>query len=119
LISEGDQVRLQFDGWPAIQFVGWPSVAVGTFGGKVIAINPADDSKGLFKIIVGPDPEDPKQEKWPDSRYLRQGVKANAWVILRTVPLGFEIWRQLNGFPASKSEAGEQKAKDPKLPKFK
>ena len=119
LISVGDQVRLQFDGWPAIQFVGWPSVAVGTFGGKVIAINPADDSKGLFKIIVGPDSDDPKQEKWPDSRYLRQGVKANAWVILRTVPLGFEIWRQLNGFPASKSEAGEQKAKDPKLPKFK
>jgi multidrug resistance efflux pump len=119
LISVGDSVRLQFDGWPAIQFVGWPSVAVGTFGGKVIAINPADDIKGLFKIIVGPDPEDPEQEKWPDSRYLRQGVRANAWVILDTVPLGFEIWRQLNGIPPSKSEPGESKAKDPKLPKFK
>ncbi|MEQ1825373.1 MAG: HlyD family efflux transporter periplasmic adaptor subunit [Pirellula sp.] len=118
LISVGDKVRLQFDGWPAIQFVGWPSVAVGTFGGEVIAVNPADDGDGIFKIIVGPDPEDPRQEKWPDSRYLRQGVKANGWVILNTVPLGFEIWRQLNGIPPTKAQPGDDKAKDPKLPKF-
>ena len=121
LIHVGDEVRLQFDGWPAIQFVGWPSVAVGTFGGKVIAVNPSDDSKGNFKIIVGPDPEDPKQDKWPDSRYLRQGVRAKGWVILSTVPLYFEIWRQLNGFQPTveKSMDGEEKAKDPKLPKMK
>ncbi len=121
LIHVGDEVRLQFDGWPAIQFVGWPSVAVGTFGGKVIAINPSDDNKGNFKIIVGPDPEDPKQEKWPDSRYLRQGVRAKGWVILSTVPLYFEIWRQLNGFQPTieKSVEGEEKTKDPKLPKMK
>ena len=121
LIHVGDDVRLQFDGWPAIQFVGWPSVAVGTFGGKVIAVNPSDDSKGNFKIIVGPDADDPKQEKWPDSRYLRQGVRAKGWVILSTVPLGFEIWRQLNGFPPTidKSMPSEEKTKDPKMPKFK
>ena len=121
LIHVGDEVRLQFDGWPAIQFVGWPSVAVGTFGGKVIAINPSDDSKGNFKIIVGPDPDDPKQDKWPDSRYLRQGVRAKGWVILKTVPLYFEIWRQLNGFQPTvdKAEDGETKTKDPKLPKMK
>lgn len=121
LIKVGDEVRLQFEGWPAIQFVGWPSVAVGTFGGRVIAINPSDDSKGNFKIFVGPDPNDPRQEKWPDSRYLRQGVKANGWVILNTVPLGFELWRQLNGFPPTidKSVPNEEKAKDPKMPKFK
>ncbi len=121
LIHVGDEVRLQFDGWPAIQFVGWPSVAIGTFGGRVIAVNPSDDSKGNFKIIVGPDPDDPKQVKWPDSRYLRQGVKAKGWVILNTVPLGFEIWRQLNGFPPTidKSMPSEEKAKDPKMPKFK
>ena len=119
LLSEGDEVRLQFDGWPAVQFVGWPSVAIGTFGGHIIAINPSDDSKGNFKIIVGPDPNDPKQESWPDSRYLRQGVRANGWVILKTVPLGFEIWRQLNGFPPSKSAPGDAKTKEPKLPKFK
>jgi len=96
-------------------------VAVGTFGGKVIAINPSDDSKGNFKIFVGPDLDDPMQEKWPDSRYLRQGIRANGWVILDTVPLGFEIWRQLNGFPPIIDEPmpSEEKAKDPKIPKFK
>jgi multidrug resistance efflux pump len=124
LIALGDQVRLQFEGWPAVQYVGWPSVAVGTFPGKVIAINQTDDSKGSFKILVGPDLDDPKQVTWPDRRYndyyLRQGGKVNGWVILRTVPLGFEIWRQLNGFPASKSDPGNSKTeKDPKLPKFK
>jgi hypothetical protein len=119
LISVGDKVRIQFDGWPAIQFVGWPSVAIGTFGGEVIAVNPADDSLGNFKIIVGPDPDDPKQEKWPDSRYLRQGIKANGWVILNTVPLGFEIWRQLNGIPPSKPEPAGAKKSETKLPKFK
>lgn len=118
LISVGDQVRLQFEGWPAIQFVGWPSVAVGTFGGKVIAKNPSVDSKGDFKIIVSPDPDEPK---WPDGENLRQGVRANGWVILRTVPLGFEVWRQLNGFPPGKSDpgTGKEKEKDLKLPKFK
>lgn len=118
LIVVGDNVRLQFEGWPAIQFVGWPSVAVGTFGGKVIAKNPSVDSKGDFKIIVAPDPDQPD---WPDSETLRQGIRANGWVILRTVPLGFEIWRQLNGFPPGKSEPGtaKEKEKDPKLPKFK
>jgi len=121
LIKVDDEVRLQFEGWPAIQFVGWPSVAVGTFGGKVIAINPSDDSKGNFKIFVGPDLDDPRQEKWPDSRYLRQGIRANGWVILDTVPLGFEIWRQLNGFPpiVDNPMPSEEKAKDPKIPKFK
>lgn len=132
LIHVGDHVRLQFEGWPALQFVGWPSAAVGTFGGEVIAINPTDDVKNNFKIIVGPvvnhenteshpQPTYPDQEKWPDSRYLRQGVRVNGWVILKTVPLGFEIWRQLNGFPItiSDSEPGEEKAKDPKPPKLK
>jgi len=120
LISVGDEVRLQFEGWPAIQFVGWPSVAVGTFGGKVIAKNPSVDEKGNFIIIVAPDPDQPV---WPDSDTLSlsQGVRANGWVILRTVPLGFEIWRQLNGFPPGKSDPGTDKGKekDPKLPKFK
>ena len=49
LIHVGDPVRLQFEGWPAIQFVGWPSVAVGTFPGEVIAVNPTDSGKGIFK----------------------------------------------------------------------
>ena len=47
-------------------------------------------------MVIVPDPED---EPWPEPRYLRQGVRANGWVLLDTVSLGFELWRQLNGFP--------------------
>jgi multidrug efflux pump subunit AcrA (membrane-fusion protein) len=98
----GSRVRLQFEGWPAIQFVGWPSVAVGTFGGEVIAIDATDDGKGRFRIIVAPDAQD---EAWPGTRWLRQGVRTKAWVLLRQVPLWQEIWRQLNGFPPVVAEA--------------
>ena len=96
LVREGTPVRLQFEGWPAVQFVGWPSVAVGTFGGKVALIDPTDDGKGQFRILVVPDPVQPE---WPDALYLRQGVRAKGWVLLNRVTLGYEIWRQLNGFP--------------------
>jgi pyruvate/2-oxoglutarate dehydrogenase complex dihydrolipoamide acyltransferase (E2) component len=134
LIEVDDPVRLQFEGWPAIQFVGWPSVAVGTFPGKVIAINPTDSGKGIFKIIVGPDNDskaenssqdgaDRAENGWPGSRYLRQGVRANGWVILNQVPLGFEIWRQMNGFPITISDSeptsGKSGEKDTKMPKMK
>jgi multidrug resistance efflux pump len=125
LIHVGDEVRLQFQGWPAIQWVGWPSVAVGTFGGRVNSINPGGDTKGDFDVYVTPDGS---QVPWPDNRYLRQGVRANGWVLLRTVPLGFELWRQLNGFPpmiddpsgkGSGKDSGDKKddIKKPKLPK--
>jgi len=96
LVSVGDKVRLQFEGWPAIQFVGWPSVAVGTFGGEVTLVDATDNGKGKFRLLVAPDPKD---EPWPSQRYLRQGVRSNGWVLLRMVPLGFELWRQFNGFP--------------------
>jgi len=92
----GSRVRLQFEGWPAVQFVGWPSVAVGTFGGEVMSIDAVDDGAGRFRIVIRPDPDD---APWPDTQYLRQGVRVKAWVLLRTVPLWQEVWRQLNGFP--------------------
>ena len=46
--------------------------------------------------MVLPDPDDPP---WPQRRYLRQGVQAKGWVLLEQVRLGFELWRQINGFP--------------------
>ncbi|BDC49523.1 hypothetical protein F183_A18390 [Bryobacterales bacterium F-183] len=115
LIQVGDKVRLQFEGWPAIQFAGWPSVAVGTFGGEVMLVDATDNGAGKFRIMVQPDPKD---EKWPSQQYLRQGVRANGWVLLRTVPLWFEVWRQFNGFPPvtaatepGKGEGDEKKKK--------
>ena len=121
LIHEGDRVRLQFEGWPAVQFVGWPSVAVGTFGGKVNRVFPTDDGKGNFRILVSPDKTTKSDSEWPDNRYLRQGVRANGWVLLKQVPLGYEIWRQLNGFPPTVAEEEPEKSKKKggkvKLPK--
>lgn len=96
LVGEGRAVRVQFEGWPAVQFVGWPSVAVGTFPGKVAFVDAHDDGKGRFRVVVVPDPEG---QSWPDGNYLRQGVRANGWVLLNQVRLGFELWRQFNGFP--------------------
>ena len=90
------KVRLQFEGWPAVQFSGWPSAAVGTFGGIVSVVDSTDDGQGKFRVLVLPDPD---QSPWPGEIVLRQGVRANAWVLLDEVPLGWEIWRQFNGFP--------------------
>jgi adhesin transport system membrane fusion protein len=98
LITPGREVRLQFEGWPALQFVGWPSVAVGTFRGKVTLVDSTDDGKGKFRVVVTP------SENWPEPRYLRQGVRANGWVLLNQVSLGYELWRQFNGFPPALPE---------------
>jgi adhesin transport system membrane fusion protein len=108
LIHSGDQVRLQFEGWPAVQFTGWPSVAVGTFGGRVMLVDATDNGEGKFRILVEPDPKD---EPWPSNRYLRQGVRTNGWVLLNQVSLGFELWRQFNGFPPTVTPRAEEKAK--------
>jgi biotin carboxyl carrier protein len=109
LVRLGDRVRLQFEGWPAAQFVGWPSVAVGTFGGRVYLVDPTADDKGRFRILVEPDPAD---QPWPDQQYLRQGVRAQGWVLLERVSLGWELWRRLNGFPPIR-ESQESKTDQP------
>ncbi len=122
LVHEGDRVRLQFEGWPAVQFVGWPSVAIGTFGGKVNRVFPTDDGQGNFRVVVTPDNHFEQEDGWPDDRYLRQGVRANGWVLLKRVPLGYEIWRQLNGFPPVVADDAPKKSGDKaskvKLPKL-
>ena len=115
LVEPGRHVRLQFEGWPAVQFAGWPSVAVGTFGGEVISVDAAaDDGKGKFRVLVRPDVTD---NPWPSKRFLRQGVRANGWVLLDQVPLWYEIWRNMNGFPPVVSTEEPKGDKPPKLPK--
>lgn len=96
LIVTGSHVRLQFEGYPAIQFGGWPEFSAGSFGGRVLLIDATDDGKGHFRILVGPDPDD---IPWPDTRFLRQGVRVNGWILLGRVTLGYEMWRIFNGFP--------------------
>jgi hypothetical protein len=97
LVAPGDRVRLQFEGWPVVQFSGWPSIAVGTFGGIVTAIDPSASGAGMFRVLVSEDPDDPNP--WPSRDFVRFGSNARGWILLDTVAVGYEIWRQLNNFP--------------------
>jgi multidrug efflux pump subunit AcrA (membrane-fusion protein) len=106
VVREGSLVRLQFEGWPALQLAGWPSLARGTFGGEVLMVDPTDNGKGKFRVLIAEKPDVVQREggrseviRWPAPRWLRQGVRVNGWVLLQQVPLWFEVWRQMNGFP--------------------
>ncbi|PZM86252.1 MAG: secretion protein HlyD [Candidatus Melainabacteria bacterium] len=102
LVAVGRPVRLQFAGWPALQFSGWPSIAVGTFGGRIAVIDAVDDGRNSYRVIVKPDADaiaSGKDEPWPDARFLRPGAEVSGWIMLDTVSLGFELWRQFNAFP--------------------
>lgn len=105
LINMGDEVVLQFEGWPAIQVSGWPSVAVNTFRGKILVIDPAADDRGYFRLLIMPK----TQDDWPNLRFLRQGVQAQGWVQLGRVRIWYEVWRQFNGFPVKPTKPVEYK----------
>jgi len=102
LIQPGRTVRLQFDGFPAIQFSGWPSAAVGTFGGVVTVIDVVSSPGGKYRLLVRPTQPQPGDQPWP--KQLRLGSGVQGWVILDSVPVWYEIWRQLNGFPPTLSQ---------------
>jgi multidrug resistance efflux pump len=94
LIHEGNKVRLQFDGWPALVFSGWPGLSFGTFSGEIIAFDKATGPNGNFRLLVVPDKDD---VEWPS--LLRLGSGAYGIALLKNVPVWYELWRQLNGFP--------------------
>jgi len=96
LVDIGKEVTLQFAGFPAFQFSGFPNVSIGIYRGRVAAIDAIDDGKGKFRLLVVPDTA---YRKWADRTYLRQGSEVTGWVLLNEVPLGYELWRQINGFP--------------------
>ncbi len=94
LVNKGQKVRFMFDGWPSIVFSGWPNTSYGTFGGRVVAIDNFLSPNGKYRILVAPDPDD---EPWPKA--LRVGSGAIGFALLKDVPIWYELWRQLNGFP--------------------
>ncbi len=102
LIQKNREVRIRFDGWPALQFSGWPSVSVGTFGGRVVVIDQVNSPNGEYRILVTPKLEERRDHPWP--KQLRLGSGVYGWVMLDSVPVWYEIWRQLNGFPPSLKE---------------
>jgi multidrug efflux pump subunit AcrA (membrane-fusion protein) len=99
LVKIGQRVRLIFDGWPSIQFSGWPSVSIGTFPGVVKFVDYTANINGLFRVLVVQDSK--TGIDWPNKVYLRLGTKTIGYVQMNEVSLGFEVWRQLNGFPIS------------------
>lgn len=111
LVSKGRKVRIIFDGWPALQFSGWPSVSVGTFGGVVKVIDMVNTNPGEFRVLIVPDSTD---TPWP--KQLRVGSGIKGWIMLDDVPIWYEIWRQLNGFPPSLYQEPLDEVIEKKLP---
>lgn len=109
LMHLGESVRIQFDGWPAIFFSGWPNASFGTYAGKVVAIETFISKNGKFRILIAPDPE---EEPWPEN--LRVGSGAYTIALLEDVPIWYEMWRQLNGFPPNYYKPDTKDAKTEK-----
>ncbi len=95
LFQRGEDVQFVFDGWPTIVFSGWPAATYGTFPGTVYAIDNAIDANGDYRVLVKPNFE---KKKWP--KELRVGIGARGYVMLNRVPMWYEIWRNINGFPS-------------------
>ena len=104
LIRENQKVMLIFDGFPAIVFSGWPNSSYGTFSGKIIAVENSISENGLFKAIVA---EDKTQKRWPPN--MKIGTGASGIAILNDVPIWYEIWRNINGFPPDYYQVNTQK----------
>lgn len=96
LIKTGQPVRLIFDGWPAVVFSGWPNASFGTFGAEIIAIDNVVSDNGKYRILAAPDPQ---EQDWPEA--LRIGAGVQGMALLGEVPIGYELWRRINGFPAN------------------
>lgn len=94
LLSIGNSVRFLFDGFPAIVFSGWPQASYGLFSGKVIAIENSVSANGKFRVLVI---EDKTEKPWPPQ--LKMGTGASGIALLKDVPVWYELWRNINGFP--------------------
>jgi multidrug resistance efflux pump len=103
LINPGQKVRLLFDGFPAIVFSGWPNASYGTFGGIVTAVERNTNGEGKFRVLVK---EDPSDKPWPPQ--LQIGAGGQGIALLKDVPVWYELWRNINGFPADYYKPGSK-----------
>lgn len=94
LVKIGQEVMTQFDGWPAIVFSGWPNTSFGTYSGKVYAIDNYINQDGYYRVLVAPDSS---VGSWPEA--LRVGSATSSILLLNEVPIWYEMWRKINGFP--------------------
>lgn len=124
LVEPGRQVRLEFEGWPAFQFSGMPQFAVGTFAGEVVFVEPSARLDGRFRVVVAEviqeaGCEAPRSRPglnvagncgWPPESFVRLGAVVRGWVLLETVPLGYELWRLMNNFPPINAQLAREAA---------
>lgn len=104
LLEIGQKIRFMFDGFPAVVFSGWPQASYGTFGGKVAAIESSVSENGKFRVLVS---EDAADKKWPIQ--LKMGTGAQGMALLKDVPIWYELWRNINGFPPDYYKLKQQK----------
>lgn len=109
LLTIGQQVRFLFDGFPAIVFSGWPKASSGTFGGEIAAIESNVSQNGKFRVLVK---EISNEKPWP--KELKIGAGAQGIALLKDVPVWYELWRNINGFPPDyyKNQNSFQKVKN-------
>lgn len=104
LLKKGQEIRVRFDGWPTIVFSGWPDMSYGTFGGKIVAIENFISENGKYRVLIAPDKN---EAPWP--KQLSVGTGAETIALLDTVPIWFEVWRTLNGFPPNYYQSDAKK----------
>jgi multidrug resistance efflux pump len=112
LLEIGQRIRFMFDGFPAIVFSGWPQASYGTFAGKIAAIESSVSDNGKFRVLVA---EDSAEKKWP--LQLKMGTGAQGMALLKDVPIWYELWRNINGFPPDYYKPNQQKAQAEKKEK--
>ena len=105
LVSLKQKVVFVFDGFPTIVFSGWPKASYGTFTGEVIAVENSVSANGKFRVLVTEDPF--AEKKWP--RELKIGTGARGIALLKNVPVWYELWRNINGFPPDYYKTGQKK----------
>ncbi len=109
LLHKGEKVRVWFDGWPTIVFSGWPGMSYGTYGGKIVAIENFISENGKFRVLIAPDAQ---EVSWP--KQISIGSGAQTLALLDNVPVWFEVWRTLNGFPPNYYQPTSNLPKDKK-----
>lgn len=94
LLQKKQSVQIQFDGWPAIIFSGWPGITYGTYTGEIVAIDNFISENGKYRVLLAHKPNTPK---WPEQ--IKIGAAATTITLLNKVPVWYELWRKINGFP--------------------
>lgn len=95
LVEMGHEVRLVFDGWQAFIISGWSDFSFGTYSGEVVALDNIPNDNNMYRIMVRSN-----NDEQPFPELLRVGAGVQGIMLLKDVPVWYEVWRQLNGFPA-------------------